>query len=250
MKSRFVSGKSIIISALMLLLIVPAHAQFGKFLKQAGETVKEVTKTDGSGGLSQDQIIKGLKEALAVGSKNAGASASKLDGFNKNQKIRIPFPPEVNQVKSAVEKVGLKPQVDKFVETLNRAAEEAAKEAAPIFVNAIISMNISDGLNILNGADNAATQFLQKGTTPQLKAKFEPIVKKAIDKVQLTKYWNPIINQYNRVPFVKKVNPDLEAYVLEKAIAGMFVLVAEEEAKIRKDPAARVSDILKTVFGK
>lgn len=241
--------RNLLVTAVFLLFILPAHAQFGKFLKQAEETVKDVTNTGGSGGLSQDQIVKGLKEALSVGSKNAGSSASKLDGFYKNPKIRIPFPPEVDQVKSAVEKVGLEPQVDKFVETLNRAAEEAAKGAAPIFVNAITSMNISDGLNILNGADNAATKFLQDKTTPELKAKFGPIVKKAIDKVQLTKYWNPIINQYNRVPFVKKVDPDLEAYVLERAIAGLFTLVAEEEAKIRKDPLARVSDILKTVFG-
>src|SRR5690606_12458776 len=125
---------------------------------------------------------------------------------------------EVNQVKATVEKVGLRPQVDKFVKTLNRAAEEASKEAAPIFVNAITSMNINDGMNILNGGDRAATTFLQNRTSPELKAKFEPIVKAAINKVQLTKYWNPIIKQYNRVPLVQKVNPDLEAYVLDRAL--------------------------------
>jgi hypothetical protein len=200
--------------------------------------------------LSNDDIIKGLKEALTVGSNNAGESASKLDGFYRNEKINIPFPPEINNVKTSVENMGLKPQVTKFVETLNRAAEEAAKEAAPIFVNAITTMNISDGMNILNGGDKAATTFLEDKTTPELKTKFEPIVKKAIEKVQLTKYWNPVVSNYNKVPFVKKVNPDLEAYVLERAISGMFTLVAEEEAKIRNNPAARVSDILKKVFGK
>ncbi|MFT6210413.1 MAG: hypothetical protein ACJAYA_000197 [Bacteroidia bacterium] len=237
----------------VLALIVSSSSMgqnFGKMLKSAEKTVKDVAKGDGASSLSEDDIIKGLKEALAVGSKNAGGSASKLDGFYKNENIKIPFPPEVNQVKTTVEKVGLKPQVDKFVETLNRAAEEAAKEAAPIFVNAITTMNISDGMNILNGGDKAATTFLQDKTTTELKGKFEPIVKAAIDKVQLTKYWNPIVNQYNRVPLVKKVNPDLEAYVLDKALAGLFTLVAEEEAKIRKDPTARVSDILKKVFGK
>lgn len=223
---------------------------FGKFIKQAETTVKEVSSGDAGSALSSDEIIEGLKEALAVGSKNAGASASKLDGFYKNDKIKIPFPPEINNVKKSVEQMGLKPQVTKFVETLNRAAEEAAKEAAPIFVNAITTMNINDGMNILNGGDRAATTFLEDKTTPELMAKFEPIVKKAIEKVQLTKYWNPVVSSYNQVPFVKKVNPDLEAYVLERAIAGMFTLVAEEEAKIRQDPAARVSDILKKVFGK
>lgn len=223
---------------------------FGKFIKQAEKTVNEVATGDAASSLSNDDIIKGLKEALAVGSKNAGASASKLDGFYKNEKIKIPFPPEINNVKTSVENMGLKPQVNKFVETLNRAAEEAAKEAVPIFVNAITTMNINDGLNILNGGDKAATTYLEDKTTPELKAKFEPIVKNAIEKVQLTKYWNPVVSNYNKVPFVKKVNPDLEAYVLERAIAGMFTLVAEEEAKIRKDPAARVTDILEKVFGK
>ncbi len=241
--------KNLLITAFILSMVLPAQAQFGKLLQQAEDAVNTVTGSGGSGSLSNEQIISGLKEALSIGSENAGRSASKPDGYYRNPKIMIPFPPEVNQVKTTVEKVGLKPQVDKFVMTLNRAAEEAAKEAAPIFLNAITSMDISDGLNILNGPDNAATKFLQDGTTPQLKAKFEPVVKKAIDKVQLTKYWNPIVTQYNRVPFVQKVNPDLEAYVLDKALIGLFTLVAEEEAKIRKDPAARISDILKQVFG-
>jgi hypothetical protein len=212
--------------------------------------VTAVSSAEAASSLSNDDIIKGLKEALTVGSNNAGESASKLDGFYRNEKINIPFPPEINNVKTSVENMGLKPQVTKFVETLNRAAEEAAKEAAPIFVNAITTINISDGMNILNGGDKAATTFLEEKTTPELKSKFEPIVKKAIEKVQLTKYWNPVVSNYNKVPFVKKVNPDLEAYVLERAISGMFTLVAEEESKIRNNPAARVSDILKKVFGK
>lgn len=237
--------------ALALIVSVPSMGQnFGKLLKGAEQAAKGVSSGEGVGSLSEDEIIRGLKEALAVGSGNAGKSASKPDGFYKNEKIKIPFPPEVNQVKTAVEKAGLKPQVDKFVETLNRAAEEAAKEAAPIFVNAITSMDISDGMSILNGGDRAATTFLQNKTTPELKAKFEPVVKAAIAKVQLTKYWKPIVTQYNRVPLMKKVNPDLEAYVLDRALDGLFTLVADEEAKIRKDPAARVSGLLEKVFGK
>jgi len=207
------------------------------------------TVTNGNTNLSNEDIIKGLKEALSVGTTNSTAKASVLDGYYKNPLIKIPFPPEAKQVKTTVENFGMKPQVDKFVMTLNRAAEEAAKEAKPIFVNAITSMTIQDGLGILNGADDAATTYLKNKTSADLTAKFSPIVKKAIDKVQLTKYWKPIITQYNRVPLVQKVNPDLDKYVTEKALEGLFKLVAQEETKIRKDPAARISEILRRVFG-
>ncbi len=220
-------------------------------LKDVKNTVEDVVTTvSGSGGsLSNDDIIKGLKEALTVGTTNSTGKASKFDGFYKNNLIKIPFPPEAAQVKSTVENLGMKPQVDKFVMTLNRAAEEAAKEAKPIFVNAITSITIQDGMTILKGNNDAATQYLKGKTQAQLNAAFSPIVKKAIAKVELTKYWNPIVKQYNKVPFVNKVNPDLEKYVTDKALEGLFKLVAEEETKIRKDPAARVSEILRRVFG-
>ncbi len=221
-------------------------------LKNIQNQVENTVNTVAGGGsnaLSNDDIIKGLKEALNVGTNNSTAKASVLDGFYKNDLIKIPFPPEANQVKTTVENLGLKPQVDKFVMTLNRAAEEAAKEAKPVFVNAITSMTIQDGLGILNGGDKAATTYLQNKTAAELSAKFSPIVKRAIQKVELTKYWNPIITKYNKVPFVQKVNPDLDKYVTDKALEGLFKLVAEEETKIRKDPAARISEILKRVFG-
>lgn len=239
------------LSLIALALAINSNAQIN--LKGIGGQVQNTVNTVTGGGsnsnLTNDQVIKGLKEALSVGSKNATSSASKLDGFYKNPKIKIPFPKDAQKVKTTVENLGMKPQVDKFVKTLNRAAEEAAKEAAPIFLNAITTMSINDGFNILNGGDNAATNYLQSKTTPELKAKFQPVVKKAIDKVQLTKYWKPIITKYNKIPMVQKMNPDLEAYVTEKAIEGMFVLIAEEELKIRKDPAARINDILQQVFG-
>jgi hypothetical protein len=133
--------------------------------------------------------------------------------------------------------------------TLNRAAEEAAKSAAPIFLNAIKGITITDGFSILKGSDNAATQYLQGKTVEELKVKFNPIVKTAINKVQLTKYWAPIITSYNKIPMVQKQNPDLTAYVTDRAIQGLFKLIAEQELKIRKDPAARISELLKKVFG-
>lgn len=199
--------------------------------------------------LTNDEVINGLKEALTVGTNNSTAFASKVDGFYKNPSLFIVFPPEAQKVKDWAIKMGMSAQVDKFEMTLNRAAEEAAKDAAPVFVNAIKGMSIGDGFAILKGADNAATQYLIDKTSAELKQKFTPVVQTAIDKVELTKYWNPIITAYNKVPLVQKQNPDLTAYVTDKAMQGLFKLIAEEELKIRKDPVARVTDILKRVFG-
>jgi enolase len=200
--------------------------------------------------LTNDEVIRGLREALSVGTKNSTAATSKVDGFYKNPLVFIPFPPEAEKVKSIVVNLGMQKQVDEFVMTLNRAAEEASKEAAPIFLEAIKGMSISDGFKILKGADNAATTYLQDKTTASLTEKFNPVIKKAIDKVQVTKYWNPVITTYNKVPGVQKQNPNLEKYITAKAMEGLFKLIAGEEKKIRKDPLAQVSALLKKVFGK
>jgi hypothetical protein len=146
----------------------------------------------------------------------------------------------------------MKGQVDKFVETMNRGAEESAKEAAPIFLNAITTMSIADGFNILNGTDSAATTYLRDKTSDALYSAFKPKVQNALKTVKLTEYWNPIITKYNTVTAMaggEKVNPDLDDYVTKGAMKGLFRLISDEEKKIRKDPMARVSDILKTVFG-
>ncbi len=198
--------------------------------------------------LTNIEVIKGLKEALSVGTNNSSALTSKLDGFYKNPEIFIPFPAEAIKVKEKVEALGMKSQVDKFVMTLNRSAETATKEAAPIFLNAITSMSIADGFAILRGGDNAATSYLKEKTTGQLRVKFKPVVKDAISKVEVTKYWNPVINTYNKIPFIEKQNPDLDDYVTTKAMDGLFLMIEKEEKKIRKDPLARVTDILKRVF--
>lgn len=219
--------------------------------KEAKKTVDNVISgaTGTNQKLTNEEVIKGLREALTVGTNNSAGLASKADGFYKNPKIFIPFPPEAQKVRDKAEQLGLKQQTDKFVETLNRAAEEAAKEAAPIFINAIKGMSIGDGFKILKGADNAATMYLKDKTTADLTAKFMPVVQKAIKKVEVTKYWNPIITKYNMIPGVQKQNPDLDKYVTERALTGLFSLIQDEEAKIRKNPAARVNDILKKVFG-
>ena len=140
-------------------------------------------------------------------------------------------------------------KVDEFNESMNRAAEKAASEAKPIFISAIKDMTVKDAINIVKGSDNAATMYLKNTTSPQLIDKFKPVIKSSLDNVNATKYWSDLITIYNKIPLVKKMNPDLTAYVTGKAIDGLFVMIAKEELKIRKDPMARTSELLKKVFG-
>jgi hypothetical protein len=202
--------------------------------------------------LTNEEVISGLKEALNVGIKNAVNLSSVTDGFLKNDVIRLAFPPDAIKVREKAINFGLSKQVTTFEETLNRAAEEATKKALPIFVDAIKNMSVSDGFSILKGGDGAATKFLKSQTSNQLVIAFAPVVKEATTKVQLTAYWNPIITRYNSAMTLsggQKLDPDLDAYITQKAIDGLFYLVEIEENKIRKDPIARVSDILVKVFG-
>jgi hypothetical protein len=213
-----------------------------KALEQAG---------GGTGGtaLTNGEAINGLKEALKQGANKAGGSASAVDGFYKNPAIFIPFPPAAQKVKDNAIKLGMTSQVTKFEETLNRAAEEAAKSAAPVFITAIQNMTLGDGLGILRGSDTAATNYLRTKCTDTLMVKFRPIVNNATKKVELTKYWNPLATAYNKLPMVTPINPDLDAYVCDRAIHGLFKLVGDEEKNIRTNPLARTSDLLKKVFG-
>ena len=189
---------------------------------------------------------------LQIGIKNAVNLSSVTDGFYKNDLIKLPFPEDALKVRQKALDWGLNAQVEKFETTLNRAAEEAAKEALPIFTNAITGMSVQDGFAILKGGQGAASKFLKDQTTTSLVAAFSPKVKEAISKVKLTDLWNPIINKYNTAMSLtggEKINPDLNAYVTDRAIKGLFQLVENEENKIRKDPMARVSDLLIKVFG-
>ncbi|MEO5572529.1 MAG: DUF4197 domain-containing protein [Bacteroidia bacterium] len=233
------------IAVIIFLFVYGAsYAQF-----DLNQIIKDATNVAGGTHLSNDDIVKGLKEALNVGSKNSSAKASKVDGYYKNPLIKIPFPKEAQQMESTLKSLGQSKQVDQFVMALNRAAEDAAKKAAPIFLGAITKMTINDGVTILKGKDDAATQYLKTSTTAQLKNEFKPVIKASLSKVKITKYWNPLMSNYNKIPFVTKMNPNLDEYVTQKAMDGLFTLVAQEEAKIRKDPAAQVTDILKKVFG-
>lgn len=241
--------KSFILAVAVIFTCTAAHAQFsfGKIKQKASEGYS--AKPGGNKTLSKDEIILGLKEALNVGVNNSTLRASGVDGYFKNPLIFIAFPKDAEKVEKKLRELGFGKKVDEFTLTLNRAAEEAAKEAAPIFLSAVKGITIQDGMSILKGNNTAATTYLAGKTEAQLIQKFTPVVERALQKTYATKYWAELVNIYNKIPTVQKVNPDLTAYATDKAIDGLFLLVGDEETKIRKDPAARISAILRKVFG-
>ncbi len=206
-------------------------------------------KATGVSGLTADEVGKGLKEALSVGVKKGAEQLSGVDGFLGNAAVKILMPPEAVKVEEKLRALGFGKQVDQAIFSMNRAAEDAAKSAAPIFVNAIASMSITDAFGILKGGDSAATTYLKSKTTTPLTAAFAPVIDSSLSKVGAAQYWNALFTTYNKIPFIKKVNPDLKGYVTDRALSGMFYQVAQEEAKIRKNPAAQTTDLLKKVFG-
>jgi len=216
----------------------------------------DVLSTDGTTtapSLTNEEVIAGLKEALTIGIKNGAASASAVDGFFKNPKIFIPWPQDAIRLKEWGVKNGFDGKVTEIETTFNRAAEEASKKATPIFVDAITSMTISDGFEILKGSDSSATMYLQRTTSAALTTAFRPVVHDAVETVKLTQYWEPVASAYNKLAkfstSMTEVNTDLDAYVTQKGMDGLFFLIKGEEKKIRDNPAARVTDLLKKVFG-
>lgn len=200
--------------------------------------------------LSDGEIVQGLKEALTKGATTASTTLNKVDGFYKNPKVKIPLPPEAQTVAKTLREYGYGKKVDEFELTLNRAAEQAAKEAAPIFSKAITGMTITDAKNILTGPDTAATGYLRKNTYSSLYNAFTPHIQKAIGDNKVVSKWTELAKLYNKIPLVKKpVNTDLVSYTTGKSLKGLFTLVAEQEQQIRKDPVARTTDILQKVFG-
>lgn len=222
----------------------------GKASSKIKSVVKKTTETLGNGNQpSLDEVVKGLKEALSIGADSSVKKLSIADGFFKNTAIKILMPPEAVKVESSLRKVGAGKLVDEAILSMNRAAESATADVKDIFFEAIKNMTINDGMKILKGDSIAATRYLESATTTQLTQKIRPIVEIALKKVNATKYWNDVFKEYNRFS-IKKINPDLAGFVTEKTIDGLFFSIGEEEQKIRKDPAAQVTDLLKKVFGK
>ena len=219
------------------------EAGFQDWLKDTAQ------KMAGQKGLTDDEIISGLKQALEVGTGNAVATVSRTDGYFKNPKIRIPLPENVQKVEKLLRTTGFGGKVDEFELSMNRAAERAAPEAKAIFWDAIKQMSFTDARQILDGPDNAATQYFQDKTSDKLQVVFKPITHQAMSEVGVTSYYQSIDDKMKSIPFADRMSLDLDQYVTDKALNGLYLMLAEEEKKIRQDPAARVTNLLKKVFG-
>ena len=224
---------------------------FSNTQAQLLKNIKDAVSGSGNGevNFTQQEAGKAIIEALQKGAINGVAEVSKVDGYLGNPQIKIPFPQEVQIVETKLRAIGMDKLVDDAVMSINRAAEDAAVEAKDIFVGSIKQLTFNDAINIIKGEEDAATQYLQKTTTDSLTTRFRPIIANSLEKVNATKYWDDVMSKYNQIPFTKKVNEDLTGYATEKAIEGLFKMIAKEELKIREDPIARTSDILKKVFG-
>ena len=233
----------IIVSMVILLTAFPASAQLDRIYKGLG--------VGGQGsGLSDAKIGSGLKEALHIGTENAVNLTGKTDGYFLNQAIKILMPEKLKTFEKGLRAVGYGPKIDEFVLSMNRAAEKAAPFARQIFWDAIGEMSFDDVRKILSGNDTAATDYFKGKTTDKLTVVFKPIVDKSMNEVGVTRQYKELVGLYESIPFVKKESFDLDHYVVTKALDGLFHMVGEEEKKIRKNPAARTTDLLKEVFGK
>jgi hypothetical protein len=229
---------------LVIIAILSIQITDAQFFKDAKKLLNSKTK-----GLTEKDAADGIKEALVNGTGESVKVVSVLNGYWGNPEIKIPFPSEAKEMESKLRAIGMAKKVDEFNESMNRAAEKAASEAKPIFIAAIKGMTVRDAINIVKGADNAATMYLKNTTSPELIGKFQPIIKTSLDNVNATRYWSDLITIYNKIPLVKRMNPNLSEYVTQRAIDGLFIMIAKEEIKIRKDPMARTSELLKKVFG-
>jgi hypothetical protein len=212
-------------------------------------TTTTTSDTVTSTGVTKTEASSGIKEALNKGITKAVEIVSKENGYYKDDSIKIEFPSQVKVIEDKLRSLGMEEQIENVVLTFNRAAEDAASQATAIFVAAIKEMTVNDAIGIVKGKDDAATQYLKEKTSAQLREKFSPMIKTSLNKVNATKTWNKLMSKYNSIPMVKKYNFDLTSYVTGKAIDGLFVKVAEEEKKIRTNPAERTTELLKKVFG-
>ena len=235
---------------LALILSLLLMAGFGHQV-EAGfqDWLKDVAgKIGGEKALSDEDIVDGLKQALEVGTANAVTTVSRTDGYFKNSEIKIPLPENVQKFEKVLRATGFGNQVDEFVLSMNRAAERAAPRAKSIFWDAIKAMTFSDARQILDGPDDAATRYFEDKTSKRLQEIFKPITHQAMSEVGVTRYYQSIDSKIKTIPFADQMSFDLDQYVTSKSLDGLYLMLAEEERKIRRDPAARVTDLLKKVF--
>ena len=236
--------KTFIALAFFSLFFIPAESFSQITLPQILPGKKNST------GITENEAGEGIKEALAQGLAKAVLQLNKEDGFFKDALYKVLMPPDAKKIENTLRKMGMGNMVDKAILQINRAAEDAAGHAKPIFVDAIKSMTISDAIGLLKNGDTSATHFFRIKTTSKLVMAFTPVIKNSLDKLEATKYYADVVNTYNNFPTTfKKVNPDLPGHVTGKAIEALFDLVGKEERNIRQNMAARTSDLLKKVFG-
>lgn len=234
--------RALAVGAIVLVTAAPASAQLGRILRGLG--------LGQPGGLNDAKIASGLKEALQIGTQNAVNLTGRLDGYFRNEVIKILMPEKLQTLEKGLRLVGYGPRVDEFVLSMNRAAERAAPRAKAIFWDAIGEMSFEDARKILNGGDTAATDYFQDKTTDRLAAAFRPVVDKVMNEVGVTRRYKELIGRYEAIPFVTSERFDIDQYVVTKALGGLFYVVGEEERKIRTNPTARVTDLLQEVFAK
>lgn len=233
----------------LLLIGVNSLVAQNKILDQITTITNKITTAPpATGTLSGLDISKGLKEALNKGISNQVSKLTAKDGFYSNEAVKILMPEELRKVDSGLRAIGLGSLADQGIKAMNNAAEDAVKQATPIFVKAVTKMNITDAKNILMGEENAATTYLESNTSKELLLQFNPVIKKSFAKVGADAIWANLISKYNAIPFVSKANPDLTDYVAQQALKGVFKMIAVEEKSIRTDLGSRTSNLLKKVF--
>lgn len=237
---------------IMVLLSTSANADWRSLLKDITEVGSDILASDSaSASLDSNTIISGLKEALSIGSERAIDVVSKSDGYLSNELIRIAMPPQLKQASDLMGKFGLSSYADTFEESMNHAAEDAAPQATALIIDAINDMSIEDANKILKGSDDAATQYFREKTTSQLTDLFRPTIDASLNNVGTTKYYNDLTDKVAAIPLIgENIDMNLTDYVTEQALDGLFAMIALEEKKIRDDPAARTTELLKQVFGK
>lgn len=240
----------VVLTLSVFCMSLPAHADWKQFLNDFSKAGSSALKSEQDVNLSSDTIVNGLKEALVIGTKKAVESASKDGGYLNNPQIRIPLPPRVQQAAGLMRQLGLNKMAEDFEQSINRAAEKAAPQATSIMVDAIKSMTIDDARNILNGENDATTRFFEEHTRDKLSGLFEPIIDTSLNEVGATRYYNQLDGKVSSVPVVgQNLNLNLSDYVTSQALDGLFVMIAQEEQKIRSNPVARTSELLQQVFG-
>ncbi|MBZ5694089.1 MAG: DUF4197 domain-containing protein [Acidobacteriia bacterium] len=234
--------RGITLGAVLLLCSISTSAQVDQITKQLG--------LGSQSGLSDSKIASGLTEALKVGATNAVKLTGRPDGYFGNQAIKILMPKNMRPLEKGLRAVGYGPKIDDFVLSMNRSAEAAAPAAKKIFIDAILAMSFDDARKILSGGDTAATDYFKQKTTPQLTTAFRPIVEKTMDQNSVTKQYKALVGQAQQIPFMNSPNLDITNYVVSQALNGLFYVLGQQETKIRKDPAAQTTSLLKQVFGR